>query len=135
MKFTTAKHGFRSLLATLFLFGALLFSAGQAHGQSLSTGNQNWKTVPDAMQTLEGQITQLDGQLANLTPGTPAYDNVNQHMEYYKLIYGDLQDGTGVPEAVFKNVGVVNLSVTDANPQSQATYDQLRVDATALLTY
>jgi len=134
MKFTTTKQGFRSLMAAFFLLGALLFGDVQANAQSTTADNLNWKTAFEAMQILDGQINQLDGEIAGLIPGTPAYENVFNHLTYYKLIYNSLEDGVAVPEAVNTNIGVVDINTADSDPQSPVTFDQLLGDVVALLT-
>jgi len=134
MKKTLVKLNLRSLLPALLVFGSLLFFDVRANAQTLSPQNLDWKTAVEAMQILETQIVQIDGQLPGLIPGTPAYEDAINHMTYYKLIFGALEDGVSVAEAVVNNLYAVELSQTDDNPQSQANYSLLLGDAVALLT-
>ena len=134
MKLTTAKQGFRSLLAAFFLFGAMLFTAERVHAQSVPSDNLDWKTATESMQILDAMVAQLDGEMANLTPGTPAYQNVYNHRTYYKMINGSLRDNQTVPDAVQSNVFLVDTGLTDASPATKTTLQQLLDDAVALLT-
>lgn len=134
MKKTFLKPNLRLLVSGLFVLGALLFCNVQANAQVLGAEHLDWKSSTEAVQVLETTIVQLDGQLLVLTPGTPAHENVLNHMTYYKLIHGSLEDGASVAEAVANNLHSVGLSTTDDNPQTQADYTLLYEDAVALLT-
>ena len=84
-------------------------------------------------------FAQLDGEMAGLTPGSPAYENVFNHLTYYKLIYDSLEGGATVPAAVQTNLALVDMNTTASNPASpsvhdQTLYDQLLADAVTLLT-
>lgn len=139
MKFTTTKQRFRSLFAGFFLFGAVLFNMTYAGAQGVVQDNLDWKTVSQSIQIMADQINQLDGEMAGLTPGSPTYENVFNHLTYYKLIYDSLEGGATVPAAVQTNLALVDMNTTASNPSSptvhdQALYDQLLIDAVALLT-
>lgn len=139
MRFTTTKQRVRSLLVGFFFFGALLFSMTHAGAQGVVNDNLNWKTVPQSIQIMYDQINQLDGEMAGLTPGSPAYENVFNHLTYYKLIYDSLEGGATVPAAVQTNLALVDMNTTASNPASpsvhdQTLYDQLLADAVTLLT-
>lgn len=108
-------------------------NVAQSNAQS-TADNLDWKTAPEAMQILNDQINQLDVQIAGLTPGTPAYQDVFNHLTYYKLIYVSLEDGVSVGEAVNGNLYAVETGALDSDPQTPVTFDQLLNNAVALLT-
>lgn len=133
MKLSTTKLGLRSLLAGFFLFGALMFVSASAQAQTTSD-NLNWKTVPEA-QTVLATALDVEGQnLTNLTPGTPAYQQAEQHAALYKMILMSLGSGNSVPEAVNEGVGAVDIPETDANPQAKVTRTQLLNHVVPMLT-
>ena len=134
MKKTFVKLNLKSLLPALLVFGSLLFLDVRANAQTLSPQNLDWKTAVEAMPILEAQIVQLDGQLSGLIIGSPAYENVFNHMTFYKLIHGALEDGVAVPDAVYNNIHSVSINKTDDDPQTPVIYTDLLNNAIDLLT-
>ncbi len=134
MKKTFVKLNLKSLLPALLVFGSLLFLDIRANAQTLSPQNLDWKTAVEAMPILEDQIVQLDGQLSGLIIGSPAYENVLNHMTFYKLIYSALEDGVAVPDAVYNNIHSVSINKTDDDPQTPVIYTDLLNNAIDLLT-
>ncbi|MCB0543499.1 MAG: hypothetical protein H6575_00725 [Lewinellaceae bacterium] len=136
MKVTTAKQGFRSVLAAIFLFGALLFSASSANAQTNDADlSLNWVTESEALSALENSVGLLVVDQANYPQGSPNWNNIANHINYYKLIMGLIEEGNTVPVSVGNGVLMMN---DDKNASKDlvpaATLTQLRADATTLLT-
>lgn len=103
MKRTFFKRNFRALVAMFFLLGGLFFATNRATAQSY-----NWKTEADAQTVLLAQVDQLNLDIQNFVPGSSQYKDLQNHIDYYKLIYTDLEDGSSTEAAVNNNLGHLN---------------------------
>lgn len=134
MNLLSSKHVLQSLVAVIVMFGAMLFGTVQANAQGLAQDEMNWKTVPEAMQILDAEINQLALDLTGLIPGTTEYADASNHLSYYKLIYGALEEGSTVSDAVLGSLGQLDIGIPDEDPQGPPIYNQLLNDAVTLLT-
>lgn len=138
MKGTFVKQIQRSLVALLLVAGAWAFSTSRADAQ-VTNINHNWVTESEALAALEGAVGIYAADMGNYSQGSPAWLNAANHVEYYKLLMGAIEDGTSVPVAVVStNIpgysAVPGNNLNTAVTITPAQMDQLRNDATALLT-
>lgn len=103
MKGTFFNFKLRSIVAMFFLLGGLFFSANRAEAQSF-----NWMTEPQATAQLNTEIDQMSLDIQGFVPGSPQYDNLLNHITYYKLILESIESGTIVETAVNESLGHVN---------------------------
>ena len=130
MKVTTAKHGLRSIVTALFLFGALLFSASRANAQTY-----NWMTESQALVALDNSLNLLVLDQSNYTPGSTPWTNIENHIHYYKIVYNSINDGSSVPNAVDNGLLALNDEKTAmADMLPKQVLGVLRTDIINLLT-
>ncbi|HRI62321.1 MAG TPA: hypothetical protein PK228_21415 [Saprospiraceae bacterium] len=138
MKGTFVKQIQRSLVAVLLVIGALAFSTSRADAQ-VTNLNHNWVTESEAITALENAVQLWAADQGNYSQGSTPWVNAANHIEFYKQLRLTIEGGTSVP------VAVVSTSVPGYNPAptgsltttitiTQAQMDQLRNDATDLLT-
>lgn len=128
-----ARHGLR-LFTAVVLFGAWLFSGTRADAQVLGTQKLNWKTEAEALTVLEAKINLVATTMDSQTPGTPAYQDSEAHVSYYKAIYSLITGGSSVPESTINGLGYATLSVLDFDPTAESIRTQLYNEAVVILT-
>ncbi|HND89989.1 MAG TPA: hypothetical protein PK971_16770, partial [Saprospiraceae bacterium] len=102
--------------------------------------NHNWLLEGQALLTLENEInlwaTQQQQGLHGV-PGSPAWNNADNHIHYYKAIMKGIEDGLKVYEAVGEGLPMIAGDVTPqgfaVSPNLNALA-QLKQDAIDLLT-
>jgi len=135
MKVTTAKHGLRSLVMLLLLFGAFLFGASRVEAQDLSAATLNWMSESEALSKLDTEIQVYLTDQADQTPGTPAWTNDENHIVFYKLVMTRIGGGSTVYRSVEESLITLSTGVVSADyALSAATIQGLKDDAIVLLT-
>lgn len=135
MKWTMTKHGFR-WLPMLVLFSAWLFSVARMDAQAISNHSQSWKTESEALTELDAELLQMAAALNGQTPGTPAYQDTESRIDYYKTIYFFIEQGKSVAEAIQLALGYVDTTWIgeDYSTAVLAARDQWYNGALGLLT-
>lgn len=136
MKVTTAKHGLRSIVTAFFLFGALLFCASSANAQTTSDVDLtlNWVDESNALTALNNTVLDLVADQANVPQGGSQWINDADHIGYYKWIMTYLNNGSSVAEAVNQALATISSPTSVAPMTLQTPLNQLKTDATTLLT-
>lgn len=139
MKSTFTKKRFLPLLSALLLFVAFLFNSTTASAQVVDADkNQNWMLEGQALVALENEINLwANGQQqgAHGLPGSPAWNNADNHIHYYKAIMQGIEGGQKVYVAVGEGLMRLNDGASAASDMvPPAVLTALKVDATSLLT-
>lgn len=139
MKRTFANKSLLSHVAGFFLFGFLMLSAARADAQTY-----NWMGTDQARQTLLTEVTSVQNDLQQQTPGSQGYNNLLAHAYYYKEIYRNIDSGKTVEKSVNDALNIFTdnpggASVTSATLVTDLTITKpqkaaLRDDAIDLLT-
>lgn len=114
MKLTTSKKGFRFFTAVLLILGASFIGASQVSAQVLddiqtnASLGLNWKDNGTATTVLEGAIEQLLQSLPLLPPGSPQIQDAQNHLQFYKGILSEVQEGESVRVSTIKSLGRMN---------------------------
>jgi hypothetical protein len=125
MKVTTAKHGFRSLVAAFFLFGAFLLTTERAEAQVIGSQSLNWMQTGQAEAELVIEINKQYNIMAQSTPGTPQHTHALTHFYYYRAIHFKISDGSSVPEAVVSSLHIFDGNIAGNGPKSAVPLDEL----------
>lgn len=138
MKGTFVKQIQRSLVAVLLVAGAWAFSTSRVDAQ-VTNINHNWVTESVALDVLNGAVDAYAADMQNYSQGSPAWVAAANHVDYYKHLMVAIEGGTAVPVAVITtNIPGYNPApggdLTTTTTITPAQMDQLRNDATALLT-
>ena len=129
MKRTFAKQGLMSFVAGLFLFGVLLFTAGRAEAQTVTT-QYDWMGTDQARVELEQEVTNLYNQLASLQPGTSSYNNKLAHAYYYRMIRRQISQGSSVVTAVDNALEVISGNTNGASQAGDSSsFSDISVDS------
>lgn len=141
MNRTFAKRSFQAMLTMLIVLGGMMLS-NRVEAQQVSTTTvvgasqqQQWLTEQEALAVLITEMAGLKGQLQNLTPGTPAYINVENHLTYFINLYYSIEGGMPVPDAVGNSIATNSLaSSAPTKTISKAELNGLYNEAVDLLT-
>ena len=141
MNRTFAKRSFQAMLTMLIVLGGMLLT-NRVEAQQVSTTTvvgasqqQQWLTEQEALAVLATEMASLKDQLQNLTPGTPAYINVENHLTYFINLYYSIEGGMPVPDAVGNSISANALaSSAPAKTISKAELNGLYNEAVDLLT-
>lgn len=138
MKGTFVKQIQRSLVAVLLVAGVWAFNTSRADAQ-VTNINHNWVTESVALDVLNGAVESYAADMGTYSQGSPAWVNAANHVDYYKHLMLAIENGTAVPVAVVStNIPGYNPApagdLTTTTTITQSQMDQLRNDATALLT-
>lgn len=67
------------------------------------------------MTQLNADIDQMSLDIQNFVPGSPQYDNLQNHIYYYKLVMVTIEGGSTVEVAVNEQLGHVNDQFNEAS--------------------
>jgi hypothetical protein len=129
----------KMMLVAMVAILALGLGAGSAHAQTglsdniytLPAGNFVGQAEADAL--LADQISSLKSILGTLTPGTQAYQTMEQSVNFYAVVQGEVISGKDIPSSIVTGLQFISQ---DANG-SVATKTQLltlRTDSVNLLS-
>ena len=129
------------VIAAVFVLTLGLFGVSSVQAQTVSptivgaNPQLNWLTEQEALAVLVAEMAGLKGQLQNLTPGTPAYINVDNHLAYFLNLYYTIEGGTPVAQAVGNSLALTTLnSAAPPKTISQPVLNGLYNEAVDLLT-
>jgi hypothetical protein len=114
MKLTTSKKGFRFFTAVLLILGASFIGANQASAQVLddiqmnASLGLNWKDNASAQTVLENAIEQLVQAIPLFPPGSAQLQDAQNHLQFYKGILSEVQEGESVRVSTIKSLGRMN---------------------------
>jgi hypothetical protein len=136
MNETFAKRGFRMVLVALMVSCGLLMTnrvEAQTVSSNTSSKQLQWLTEQEALAALLTQMTAMKAVIANVPPGTSQYNNLANHIYYYRGIYEQILNGVTVADAVESAWNVAILG-TSTQPTSPTLNKQLTREVTNLLT-
>jgi hypothetical protein len=130
MNRTFAKRSFQAMLTMLIVLGGMLLS-NRVEAQQVSTTTvvgapqqQQWLTEQEALAVLVTEMSGLKDQLQYLTPGTPDYINVENHITYFLSLYYGIEGGVSVPDAVGSSLSNNAATSTLSKSQLNGLYNE-----------
>lgn len=134
MNRTSAKRGFKALLAMFLLAGGMLFFTNSVSAQSalpkLDLSGILWMTETQALDVLTNTITVTHQQIGLALPGSPVYNAGMRRAAFLKSVYGEVASGTAVPTAILNTFDQHdNSGVYTSMPAVAYTVQQARDEA------
>ncbi len=142
------KQFFARTRATIvvLLMGALFFVSTEASAQTANTvvapppnNNLSWVSVPEAQQTVEGEIAALTQQMNTLIQNQAPEADIKAlkfQLQFYLLVQEYLNQGIYTSEAL--NMAKSNLAGLDSTNFSQKKLDKVQIwfdEAATLLSH
>lgn len=134
MNRTSAKRGFKALLAMFLLAGGMMFFTNSVSAQSalpkLDLSGILWMTEAEALDVLTNTITVTHQQIGLALPGSPVYNAGMRRAAFLKSVYGEVVSGTAVPDAILNTFDQHdNSGVYTSMPAVAYTVQQARDEA------